>query len=302
MAQRSSNPTQLQFAKDGQIGAQDRIPTSAFLRQSSTPPSASPGPSSSSSLQQPSLGQSGPGRPSPMMMTGGAVGRVGSAGPMAMGPGVASRSASTPGIPTVGGGMGVSGMGGLKLPGAGGGIAKRRGPASGLNLNAMGTNGSSSDASSSSSSSSSSGNTNGAPAATGGINGRAGRPAMKLPPASTNGINGSNSSIGGGSNGTGTPFSNFSKIVDPSGSLNFQNKAVLHAKGVDFSTGASFNINMDELELQDELGSGNYGTVQKVYHKITKVTMAMKVSFFFLFLSWIPFLFRSSMAILYAPL
>lgn len=101
---------------------------------------------------------------------------------------------------------------------------------------------------------------------------------MKLPPASTNG---SNSSIGGGgSNGTGTPFSNFSKIVDPSGSLNFQNKAVLHAKGVDFSTGASFNINMDELELQDELGSGNYGTVQKVYHKITKVTMAMKVSFF----------------------
>lgn len=81
--------------------------------------------------------------------------------------------------------------------------------------------------------------------------------------------------------GTGTPFSNFSKIVDPSGSLNFENKAVLHAKGVDFSTGASFNINMDELELQDELGSGNYGTVQKVYHKITKVTMAMKVRFLF---------------------
>lgn len=97
---------------------------------------------------------------------------------------------------------------------------------------------------------------------------------MRLPTG--NGAPGNNSNGAGGPIG-GTPFSNFSKIVDPSGSLNFQNKAVLHAKGVDFSTGASFNINMDELELQDELGSGNYGTVQKVYHKITKVTMAMKV-------------------------
>lgn len=70
----------------------------------------------------------------------------------------------------------------------------------------------------------------------------------------------------------------FSSFSDPSGSLNFQHKAVLHAKGVDFSNGASFKINMDELELQDELGSGAYGTVQKVFHKVTKVTMAMKVS------------------------
>jgi serine/threonine protein kinase len=31
--------------------------------------------------------------------------------------------------------------------------------------------------------------------------------------------------------------------------------------------------------LQDELGKGNYGEVRKVYHKTTKVTMAMKVSF-----------------------
>ncbi|KAK9899321.1 MAP kinase [Cystobasidium minutum MCA 4210] len=128
----------------------------------------------------------------------------------------------------------------------------------------MGANGASTEGDSAASSSTPGGAT---PNGTG-INGRAGRPQMKLPGSGS----GSNS-MGGG---TGTPFSNFSKIVDPSGSLNFQNKAVLHAKGVDFSTGASFNINMDELELQDELGSGNYGTVQKVYHKITKVTMAMK--------------------------
>lgn len=73
-----------------------------------------------------------------------------------------------------------------------------------------------------------------------------------------------------------TPFSNFNKIVDPSGRLSFENKAVLHAQGVDFTSGASFTIKKDDLELLEELGRGNYGTVQKVYHKKTKVVMAMK--------------------------
>ncbi|EKM53987.1 uncharacterized protein PHACADRAFT_257528 [Phanerochaete carnosa HHB-10118-sp] len=74
----------------------------------------------------------------------------------------------------------------------------------------------------------------------------------------------------------GTPFSNFGKIVDPSGALNFNGKAVLHAKGVDFSNGVSFAINMTQLQLEEELGRGNYGTVKKVFHKPTKVYMAMK--------------------------
>lgn len=73
-----------------------------------------------------------------------------------------------------------------------------------------------------------------------------------------------------------TPFSSFNKIVDPSGRLSFANKAVLHASGVDFSTGASFSIKRDDLQLLEELGRGNYGTVQKVCHKQTKVVMAMK--------------------------
>jgi mitogen-activated protein kinase kinase len=34
---------------------------------------------------------------------------------------------------------------------------------------------------------------------------------------------------------------------------------------------------MDQFELEDELGKGNYGTVRKVMHKPTKVAMAMKV-------------------------
>ncbi|KAG8807639.1 hypothetical protein FRC17_004365 [Serendipita sp. 399] len=74
----------------------------------------------------------------------------------------------------------------------------------------------------------------------------------------------------------GTPFASFSKIVDPSGALNFNGKAILHAKGVDFSNGASFSISMNQFTLEDELGKGNYGTVRKVIHKPTKVAMAMK--------------------------
>ncbi|KAG0756992.1 hypothetical protein G6F57_010771 [Rhizopus arrhizus] len=73
-----------------------------------------------------------------------------------------------------------------------------------------------------------------------------------------------------------TPFANFSKYVDPSGKLNFSGKAIIHADGVDFSNGNSFTIKMDDLILQEELGKGQYGTVQRVKHRITNVTMAMK--------------------------
>lgn len=34
---------------------------------------------------------------------------------------------------------------------------------------------------------------------------------------------------------------------------------------------------MSQLELEEELGRGNYGTVKKVLHRPTKVQMAMKV-------------------------
>ncbi|TDL25930.1 kinase-like protein [Rickenella mellea] len=73
-----------------------------------------------------------------------------------------------------------------------------------------------------------------------------------------------------------TPFSNFNKIVDPSGALKFGGKAVLHASGVDFSNGNSFAINMTQMQLLEELGRGNYGTVKRVLHKPTNVLMAMK--------------------------
>lgn len=91
-----------------------------------------------------------------------------------------------------------------------------------------------------------------------------------------------------------TPFANFGKIVyafllisrsllpslltsDPSGALNFNGKAIVHSSGVNFSNGASFLINMDQLQLGEELGNGAYGTVKRVLHEPTNVVMAMKV-------------------------
>lgn len=69
----------------------------------------------------------------------------------------------------------------------------------------------------------------------------------------------------------------YQKYIDvDSGSLNFAGKAVIHSKGIDFSSGTSFRISLDEFEPLEELGAGNYGTVTRVVHKPTNVEMAMK--------------------------
>ncbi|CAI7607368.1 unnamed protein product [Penicillium glandicola] len=62
-------------------------------------------------------------------------------------------------------------------------------------------------------------------------------------------------------------FSKYSEFIDTKeGTLNFKNKAVLHGGGVEFSSGHSFKISLDEVDRLDELGKGNYGTVYKVRH------------------------------------
>lgn len=72
-------------------------------------------------------------------------------------------------------------------------------------------------------------------------------------------------------------FANYSKYVDiKSGSLNFTGKASLHSKGIDFSSGTSFHISLDQLQFIEEIGRGNYGMVSKVLHKPTGALMAMK--------------------------
>ncbi|KAF9062436.1 kinase-like domain-containing protein [Rhodocollybia butyracea] len=74
----------------------------------------------------------------------------------------------------------------------------------------------------------------------------------------------------------GSLFSSFANVVDPTGRLNFKGKAVLHANGVNFANGVSYKLNMEDLERGEELGRGNYGTVTKVLHTPTGVTMALK--------------------------
>ena len=65
----------------------------------------------------------------------------------------------------------------------------------------------------------------------------------------------------------GSLFNRFSEFVDTkAGTLKFAGKAVIHGKGVDFSSGSSFSISLDEVDNLEELGKGNYGTVYKVRH------------------------------------
>ncbi len=62
-------------------------------------------------------------------------------------------------------------------------------------------------------------------------------------------------------------FEKFSDFVDTNaGTLKFKGKAVIHGKGIDFSSGSSFSISLDEVDSLEELGKGNYGTVYKVRH------------------------------------
>lgn len=101
------------------------------------------------------------------------------------------------------------------------------------------------------------------------------RRGLKLP----GGLPGGPSPGGDNSNGAGKPdaegpgdkpgslFNKYAEYVDTnSGSLKFAGKAVIHSKGVDFSSGSTFRISLDEVDRLDELGKGNYGTVYKVIH------------------------------------
>ncbi|KAF8539669.1 kinase-like domain-containing protein [Trichophaea hybrida] len=84
---------------------------------------------------------------------------------------------------------------------------------------------------------------------------------------------------GGSNNSQESLFDKYSRFVDTrTGSLTFNGKAVLHGKGVDFTTGNSFRMSLDEIQTLEELGKGNYGTVYKVIHR-KKATHARRGSF-----------------------
>lgn len=67
-------------------------------------------------------------------------------------------------------------------------------------------------------------------------------------------------------------FAKYAEYVDTqTGTLNFRDKAVIHGNGVEFSSGHSFSISLDEVDRLDELGKGNYGTVYQVRHSRPKM-------------------------------
>ncbi|KAL4880952.1 kinase-like domain-containing protein [Aspergillus karnatakaensis] len=95
------------------------------------------------------------------------------------------------------------------------------------------------------------------------------KPGLKLSDATgpNDASPGGQSPAPGPGGGTESAFSRYSEYIDTkSGTLRFKNKAVLHGGGIEFSSGQSFNISLDEVDRLDELGKGNYGTVYKVRH------------------------------------
>lgn len=92
------------------------------------------------------------------------------------------------------------------------------------------------------------------------------KPGLKLSDA-TGPTNGSSNDSNGPPAGGESAFAKYAEYVDTkTGTLNFKDKAVIHGGGVEFSSGHSFSISLDEVDRLDELGKGNYGTVYQVRH------------------------------------
>ncbi|KAK4447464.1 PaMKK3 MAPK kinase encoded by the PaMKK3 protein [Podospora aff. communis PSN243] len=67
--------------------------------------------------------------------------------------------------------------------------------------------------------------------------------------------------------GRGSKLSDFKNYIDADkGWITFEGAATITRTGVNFANGRAFAISLDEVEVLDELGKGNYGTVYKVRH------------------------------------
>ena len=64
----------------------------------------------------------------------------------------------------------------------------------------------------------------------------------------------------------------FKKYIDTEkGWITFDGAATITSTGVNFQNGQTFSISLDEVEILNELGKGNYGTVYKVKHSKPRV-------------------------------
>lgn len=72
--------------------------------------------------------------------------------------------------------------------------------------------------------------------------------------------------------GRGSKLSDFRNYIDADkGWITFEGAATITRTGVNFANGQTFSISLDEIEVLDELGKGNYGTVYKVKHARPRV-------------------------------
>ncbi|KAF9875199.1 mitogen activated protein kinase kinase [Colletotrichum karsti] len=97
-----------------------------------------------------------------------------------------------------------------------------------------------------------------------------GGPSPASPTPKLSDIQGSN---GGATNGTtGSKMDDFKKYIDSDkGWITFDGAATITRTGVNFANGTAFTISLDEVEVLDELGKGNYGTVYRVRHTKPRV-------------------------------
>ncbi|KAF4124495.1 hypothetical protein GMORB2_5161 [Geosmithia morbida] len=84
------------------------------------------------------------------------------------------------------------------------------------------------------------------------------------------------SDMNGGSGGSNSremsKMDEFKKYIDADkGWLTFDGAATITSEGVNFHDGQTFSISLDEVEILDELGKGNYGTVYMAKHARPRV-------------------------------
>ncbi|KAK2057951.1 kinase-like protein [Colletotrichum caudatum] len=85
-------------------------------------------------------------------------------------------------------------------------------------------------------------------------------------------IHGSENNGGAANGATGSKMDDFKKYIDSEkGWITFDGAATITKNGVNFANGTAFTISLDEVEVMDELGKGNYGTVYKVKHTKPRV-------------------------------
>lgn len=82
-----------------------------------------------------------------------------------------------------------------------------------------------------------------------------------------NGGAGGPPSSSGGAATRDSKMNDFKNYIDAEkGWVTFEGAATITRTGVNFASGHTFSISLDEIEVMDELGKGNYGTVFKVRH------------------------------------